>query len=276
MITYDALQVEGLKDVLQNIATACTHLDIDFFVVGAIARNMWYAHGGKEPSGTRDIDFGVFVADHDVYNELKNYLEERYEYKMSVDNAFGLDTPDGKRIDLLPFGQIANNGEVIIRGSGVTRIKLDGFNEVYQYGSVDTKVENDAYKACSIAGIVILKLIAYDDRPDRRIKDIKDISRICQNYPEIETNLIWEEHNDLYEDNLSHKDVGLIVLGREMRRIIKHNQNLINRLNTILTNAIEENSVILELMITDKNLETLDQKAHMLQCIKRGLNENIV
>jgi len=271
MITYNALQVDGLKEVLQNIAAACDHLDIDFFVVGAVARNIWYVRGGKESSGTSDIDFGVFIPDHKTYGELKNYLIRKFGYSQSQDNVFGLDTTEGKRIDLLPFGEIAIDGEVMMEGSGMTKIKLDGFQEAYLFGSIDTAIEEEAYKACSIPGIVILKLIAYDDRPNRRAKDIKDISLICKYFPDIETNLIWEEHNELYEEDRNHEEVGLMVLGREMKKIIKDNQDLKGRISDILEKAIDGESGVLELMISDPRKETLEQKASILKCIRRGL-----
>ncbi|HMS67287.1 MAG TPA: nucleotidyl transferase AbiEii/AbiGii toxin family protein [Saprospiraceae bacterium] len=271
MITYNALKVDGLKDVLQNIATACDHLNIDFFVVGAVARNIWYVHGGKESRGTQDIDFGVYVPDHETYDDLKNYLTENFKYTQAQDNIFGLDTPEGKGIDLLPFGEIAENDEVVMEGRGMTKIKLDGFKEAYLNGSINTNIEEEAYKACSIPGIVILKLIAYDDRPDRRTKDIKDISLICKYFPDIETNLIWEEHYDLYEEDRSHDEVGYIVLGREMKKIIKDNNGLFERVYDILNKAINGQSGVLELMINDRIQETLDQKVRILECIKEGL-----
>ncbi len=273
MLNFNALQVDGLKEVLQNIASSCDYLQIDFFVVGAVARNIWYVHGGKESSGTNDIDFGVYVSDHKTYNKLKAYLKEQFLYTQSLDNVFGLDTPDGKRIDLLPFGEIAQNGEVVLEGRGMTKIKLDGFEEVYLHGSIKTSIEKEIYKACSIPGIVILKLIAFDDRPNRRIKDIKDISLICKYYPEIETNLIWEENNDLYSEDKSHEEVGLIVLGREIKKIVKPNQNLNERLKAILDKAISGKSRVLELMINDRINETLEEKANILKCIRQGLIE---
>jgi len=273
MITYNALEVEGLKDVLETIGTACNHLTIDFFIVGALARNIWYANSNIELRGTEDIDFGVYVSDVKTYEKLKALLIGNYEYIQAQGNAFCLLTPDGKGIDLMPFGEIAKDGEVMIEGSGMTTLKLHGFKEAYKEGSIDTQIEDKVYKSCSIPGIVVLKLIAYDDRPDRRVKDIKDITSICAHYADIESDMIWEEHSDLYGDDKSHNQVGLIVLGRMMRKIIQSNKNLTARIIQILDNAIEGKSNILEHMITDRMEETLDDKAEILKLIKQGLIE---
>lgn len=273
MINYDALKVDGLKDVLEAIATACSQLDIDFFLVGAVARNIWYANSNKKIRGTEDIDFGIYVPDQKTYNKLKNHLIQKYDYIQAYDNVFGLNTPDGKRIDLLPFGEIANDGEVIMEGKGMTRIKLDGFEEAYKDGSVKTKIENETYKSCSIPGIVILKLIAYDDRPDRRIKDIKDIVQICVHFPEIEREIIWTEHNDLNNREISHDEISLIVLGRLMKKIMASNAALTQRIIHIIDGALNGDSDIVEHMIVDRMTETLDDKAAILELIKRGITE---
>lgn len=273
MIDYSALNVVGLKEVLQTIASACNKLDVDFFLVGAVARNIWFAKGDKDAGGTRDIDFGIYVTDQETYNQLKMNLINEFKYIQASDNVFGLDTPDGKRIDLLPFGEIAHDGELIMEGRGMTKIRLDGFEEAYLHGSILAEIEKDSYRACSIPGIVILKLIAYDDRPDRRIKDIKDINRICEHYPDIETNMIWEEHSDLYNDKLDHSEVSMIVLGRLMQRIMKENQALSKRVVSIIDKALKYESDILEQMINDSMTQTLDEKAAIFQNIKRGIEE---
>jgi len=273
MISYNALNVDGLKEVLQTIASACNKLDIDFFLVGAVARNIWYAKGDKDAGGTRDIDFGVYVPDQETYKQLKAYLIDENKYTQARDNVFGLDTPDGKRIDLLPFGEIAHDGYLTMEGRGMTSIRLDGFEEVYMNGSILAEIEEDSYRACSIAGIVILKLIAYDDRPDRRIKDIDDISRICQHYPDIETNVIWEDHNELYSDELEHDEVAMIVLGRQMKEIMKDNQALSERIVGIIDKALNEESDVVDRMINDRIKETWEAKASIFKYIRRGIVE---
>lgn len=273
MISYNALKVEGLREVLETVATACNSLDIDFFIVGAVARNIWYIDSNTELRGTKDIDFGVYVRDAKTYSQLKNQLIDKFQYKQEQENAFCLISPNGKAIDLMPFGQIANDTEIIIEGSGMTTLKLEGFEEVFKEGSIETEIEGETYKACSIPGIVILKLIAYDDRPDRRIKDIIDINTIFKHYSEIETEMIYDEYNDLYDGELSHHEVGLIVLGSLMKKILRSNTELLARVTSIIEDAINEKSDILEHMITDYLSETLEDKAAILNFIRRGLKE---
>ena len=61
-ISYEALSIEGLKDVFLQISEMCKELGIDFFIVGAIARNIWYVSNDQNPKGTKDIDFGIYFS----------------------------------------------------------------------------------------------------------------------------------------------------------------------------------------------------------------------
>jgi predicted nucleotidyltransferase len=269
---YDSLAIEGLREPLVHISDTCKELGIDFFIVGAIARNIWLVFHDENPSGTKDIDLGVYVPDEKKYNELRDSLLSKYDYTPSRENPFCLISPDGKLIDLLPFGEIENAGHVMIEGRGLTSINLDGFREVFKLGVVEVMIGADTYKACSIPGIVILKMIAFDDRPDRRIKDIGDIYSICRHYPQIVTDHIWNAHADLYADeSLEHADVAMIVLGREMEKLIAANQKLKDRIDAILDRGISEESRFLFYMIEDPNQETLGMKRRILKHIKMGL-----
>ena len=272
--TYDSLAVEGLKKPLEEITIACKSLGINFFIVGAIARNIWLAANNERPSGTKDIDFGVFVADIETYNKLREILMKRFNYTPSRENAFCLITSESQKIDLLPFGEIEQDGEVRVKGVGLTSVRLDGFKEVFERGTVDVEIGEEIYRSCSIPGVVILKMIAYDDRPERRGKDVQDIEAICQNYPTIEDENIWANHSDLYDGDLEHFDVGTIVLGREMSRVISANDELRTRVIAILNKAISLESGFISIMIKDPVQETIDQKRHILRNILRGLTEN--
>lgn len=273
-ISYDALAIEGLKEVFLQISETCKDLDIDFFIVGAIARNIWYVANRETPKGTKDIDFGIYVPSEIEYNHLRKRLQDKFKYIASSENAFCLITPDGKQIDLLPFGGIEEADQVMIEGKGLRKISLEGFKEVYQLGAIETRIGEEKYKACSIPGIMILKLIAYDDRPESRIKDIHDINSICLHYPSIETELIWNDHFDLYDDEKDHNDVGVIVLGREMKKLVKENKKLEERLINIMDKAINEESPFLRLMINYPEKETIAMKRKIIKSLKEGFEED--
>ncbi len=270
-ISYDALQVEGLKNILVQVSSTCNNLGIHFFIVGAIARNVWYATHDETSGGTKDIDFAVYIPNINEYNKLKKRLQLDYNYNDSGENAYCMLTPDGKQIDLLPFGEIEEERQVMIEGKGLVKINLDGFKEVYHSGLQQVKLGSEIYTVCSVPSIVILKLIAFNDRPEHRIKDIKDINSIVRYYPSLEQNYIWSNHFDLYEDERSHDEVAMIVLGREMKKIVQVNDQLHKRLMLILNKAITSESAMLVHMIEDSEKENLEQKKKILLDILKGL-----
>ncbi len=270
-INYNMLAVPGLEVVLIQISTVCQELEIDFFIVGAIARNIWHAIHNENPQGTKDIDLGIYVPTTDKYNALRKLLVDRYGYKISSTNSFCLIDRKGIQIDLLPFGEIEEDGKVMIEGKGLTQISLWGFQESYDLGKQEVKIGEALYKVCSIPAIVILKLVAFDDRPNERIKDARDINSIFLYYPKLEADHIWSNHFDLYDGHLPHDEVGLIVLGREIKRIIAANLQLKERIVKILDMALQRESNLLEQMINDPQSETLTMKANFLQKIKQGI-----
>lgn len=273
---YDLLAIEGLQKPLQEISKTCRGLGIDFFIVGAIARNIWLAANDEKASGTKDIDFGVYVPNKEIYINLRSALIENYGYTLVESNAFCLIDSDGRQIDLLPFGEIEEYGEVTLEGKGLNLVRLDGFKEAFVAGSIDVEIGEDQYRSCSIPGVVLLKMIAFDDRPERRIKDIIDINSICLVYPLIESNHIWEEHSDLYgNEELEHFDVGMIVLGREIAKLIASNKELNLRVRSIIEKAISGESTFLTNMIENAEEETITQKRSILQNIHRGLTTEL-
>lgn len=258
---------------LQEITAACNRLQINYFIVGAIARNIWLASNEEKPSGTKDIDLAVFVSRVEIYNDLRNILADEYGYRLISGNAFCLLTPTGQQVDLLPFGEIEDSEEVSIQGVGLTTINLEGFKEVFARGTLPVKIGQDTYRSCSIAGIVILKMIAYDDRPEYRMKDVEDISSICNHYPIIEDENIWATHSDLYDTGKKHEDISMVVLGREMNTLIGENTSLRGRISQIIQNAIDMHSQFIFLMIKNPEKETVDQKRNILKNIMRGVTD---
>lgn len=271
---YEALGNKYLKNIISDAIKASNELGLDFFGVGALARNIWYVENDLSPRGTKDVDFGVYIPDSNTYSELKSKLIKDYQYVQASENAFCLISPDGIPVDFLPFGEIENQGKVIIDGKGLTTIKLDGFKEVYRKGIKTVDIETQKINVCTIPSVVLLKLIAFDDRPEHRSKDPLDISSIIMEFPNIESDLLWEEYSHLYDQDISHEEIGTMVLGSEVGKLIRQNKQLLERVLQIIQDGIELKSSLATRMIIDSINETVEQKQHLLKLLKEGI-ENV-
>lgn len=270
-ITYNALQDTNLKKVLAIVVHVCEDLQIEYLLVGAIARNIWFALGDENPETTQDIDFGVYVSDIDDYNKLKEKLIVEYNFIQSSQNNYCLFTPEGTQVDLLPFSETKKQNQHILDVIGIAAMTFDGFKEAYEVGVKKIIINSETYNVCSIPAIVVLKLIAFDDRPEHRIKDVKDINSICFHYPNIEAEYIWTEYSALYTEKIEHQDIAMIVLGKEMKKLLSLNNKLNYRIIEILDRALMEKSDLIRLMIVDSENETIEMKSKIIRLIKRGI-----
>ena len=146
------------------------------------------------------------------------------------------------QVDLLPFGNIEDkNAKVSFEGTGLTSLNMPGFKEIYESGLPEVELEGEhRFKFCTLPGIVILKLIAWEDRPEIRRDDLKDILTILSHFFDMYTDQIYEHHSDLFGDDDFGLDlIAARVMGREMNKIASRNKKLYER----LTNLLEKNTV---------------------------------
>lgn len=123
------------------------------------------------------------------------------------------------QIDILPFGQLEVDDGVAVEGEGLNRIKVNGFKEVYLASVEYVYVLKDKqFKVATLPGIFLLKLIAFDDRPDQRPNDPEDCVQIIQNFFNLQSDIIYGHHNDLFgNDDQPLELISARVIGREMR-----------------------------------------------------------
>ena len=130
-----------LKSIFDALEEAFNALQIDFYIIGALARDIWYARNKKESRKTKDIDLAVFIASKEDYAALRNFLVDKKNFIESSTNSYVIISPEGLPIDLLPFGEIEIDEQVILPGHGLTSIRVNGFKEVYQLGTVTLDLE---------------------------------------------------------------------------------------------------------------------------------------
>jgi predicted nucleotidyltransferase len=244
-IPLNKIRKDGnLKELLEALERGFNKFSIDFYLVGATARDVWMrgAHDTLPGRATSDIDFGIMIKDIDQFDDLMDYLVNTEGFVSSHNNAFVLIWKDKYKtqVDLIPFGELEHEGIVTVRGTGMTNLSVEGFKEVFYFASEEVETGDQKFKVCTLAGIVILKLIAWDDSPEWRREDIGDIADIIKNYFHFNSEAIWENHSDLFTDDPKLDEIAAKYLGREIGIIIKSSTRLINRIIGILEKAIAE------------------------------------
>ncbi|MFD2890342.1 hypothetical protein [Chitinophaga cymbidii] len=252
---------------------------IDYYLVGAVSRDVWMSGINKILPGrtTGDIDFAIFINDKGVYEELKAYFIHHEGFSPYSGNAFVLIWKDGTEVDLLPFGAIEDeNRRVSVSGNGYSTMHVDGFKEVYAQELPEIELEEiHQFKICTLPGIVLLKLIAWDDRPEARRDDIKDISDILKHFFNMYQDVIWEKHSDLFEDDNSELlNIAARALGREIAGIAIRDERLYKRIRHILkSNTAEPHTSKMALIMREYFDNTVQENFLLLQELKQGFEE---
>lgn len=235
-IDFNQLRQNGLKEIIEDISEACEYTGIDFYLIGALANHIWLSKSNRKLRSTKDIDFAILIPDKRNFTIFKEHLIKK-GYTDLKQNPICVKHPNGTVIDLIPFSDIQNEDRVIFDILGFSNTAINGINEVFQSGTNNAEITDDkTFKVGSIEGILLLKLIAYNDRPNERMKDIGDIANILKYYFEIEGENILDNHNDLFdiEGKVELINVSAMVIGRKIGDIIVCSPKLYERLFNIL------------------------------------------
>jgi predicted nucleotidyltransferase len=162
-IPFSKIRNEGhYKGIFQALERGFLRFGIDFYLVGATARDVWLrgVHDLPPKRATSDIDFGIMVADTETYERLKRYLVDVEGFVSSRENEFVLLWKDLTQVDLIPFGDLEHEGIVTLRGTGFTSMNVEGFKEVFEHASEEIETEDQRFKVCTLPGMTGRRLEA--------------------------------------------------------------------------------------------------------------------
>ncbi|SDY30008.1 nucleotidyl transferase AbiEii/AbiGii toxin family protein [Hymenobacter psychrophilus] len=278
----------GLDQVLPALTRGMQHAGLEFFLVGAVARDLWLdaALESGPRRRTQDIDLAVLVASEAEYQQLRTWLVAHEHFHAPASSAFCLiHEPTGVQVDLMPFGGIADaDDRVQVAGQGLTCISVIGLAEVLTQAEPVKITEHITWQAVTLPGLVGLKLLAWSDRPEQRGKDGTDLRLILQHFHELITDDIFARHYDLLEsmDAIAGADlmrlVGIRVLGQELGALVASSAELHQRLQTILSTEQQQHTasrlalaMAQPLSAADRTAPTVTQILHWLQALLQGL-----
>jgi predicted nucleotidyltransferase len=121
-------------DILFSIDKVSRDIRIPFFIGGATARDILLQHAYDIHStrATIDFDIGVFVSDWTQFQSLKDALIKADQSKPGKHTQRLIHTGNHP-VDIIPFGKIAKNGEIISwPPKHELEMSIVGFQECYQ------------------------------------------------------------------------------------------------------------------------------------------------
>ena len=230
--TFKYFESEELPELFSTLKRVFGKADVPFYLIGARARDVWFLPE-KSIRITKDIDWSVASEEDAVFQEIKLQLIKNEDFK-ETQNPYTLLSPKDMIVDFLPF----------LEASGQ---RLGALKEVFERGIEGVIFDDGAtYQVATIPAIVLLKFIAWDDRPEYRLKDLQDIAVILDNYFHRFSDDIYDNHSDLF-DNRELEEIAAYVIGRKIKSIIGDSADLKKRIIHILTDkqkAIAERLIL--------------------------------
>jgi len=272
--TYKDLAIPYFKEVFQIIDEILTELKIPYYLVGVTAVALELLKEGIKPSrGTKDIDFAIMIGSMKEFEQVVVALETSGFHKAKAPWTL-YHAQYNTAIDILPFGQIEEDDTENF-SQRWTDLHVLGFKEVMQH-AVPVAIEEKFAQIPPLHGMILLKLIAWNDRPEDRDNDLKDILLIIKEYFDFNSNEIYDNHFDTFLEEFDKILVSARVLGRKAAEIIMTSEKVKNRILEVLhNNTVRLDSAPIAERWARENDWTIEYAASILKHLKLGITETI-
>ncbi len=257
-----------LRLVASDLATVAAGVDTQVLLVGAYARDLCLGSTNGSTRATNDADFAVILKSWDRVDAFFSAClgpfrdVDRAELKMYHRDS-------GLKVDLIPCGEIeAPPGTLVLRGS-VRTLNVVGLLECFDHGvCLDPQISEVLVPPP--AGFLILKLLAFIDRRERR--DLRDFGWVLGGFP-VDGDRIWTDERlmEAFADStLTYDDVPHWLAGRDM--VAKFAPDTVTRfvaaLDSLLQERAELRSLVVDHMaglVADERVDRADRALRVLR-----------
>lgn len=271
--SYKELAIPYFKEVFEIIDKTMIQHQIPYYLIGVSAIALELLKKGTKPSrGTKDIDFAIMISTLEQYEQLGDTLVKHGFNRVKAPWTFYSDEYN-VAIDILPFGEIEEH-DTIQFNQRYSDLHVLGFKEVLEE-SEKVEIEEKIVNIPPLQGMIILKLVAWSDRPEERENDLADILRIIEHYFDHNFDEIVEYHNDTFdEEEFDQLLISAEVLGRKARKILLKSQRLESRILNVLDVNLdnEKESKIAKDWAVKKDWE-IEYAVKILRALKKGIME---
>ena len=215
-------------DILRAVAEEAQAEQVDYMLVGATARDILLTHvfGLAARRATYDVDFAIAVKDWDQFDALRARLiargtfipggqaRQRLYYKGDQGDL-------NYHLDLVPFGQITQGSDELAWPPDMKVImNLAGYDDVLAAAERVTFLPGFDGKVVSLAGLAILKLVAWSDRGLENPKDAHDLIHLMDSYAAAgNIDRVYEEDGVIEAGDYDPDLAGVYLPGKDIRRV---------------------------------------------------------
>lgn len=211
-------------EVLCAVDSAARDLAIDYFVAGAMARDIVLLNvlGFDTLRATRDIDLAVNVSSWDQFDALKTRLIDSHGFSMGNGAAQRVYYESVYPVDLVPFGGVVeDDGNISWPPDSAIVMNVLGYNEALD-STLKVEVRpGTVIPVASLASLAMLKVFAWIDRGHRDRKDALDLALLLRRYADTidAGDLHSSEASVLDAVDYDYERAGARILGKHVQQM---------------------------------------------------------
>jgi predicted nucleotidyltransferase len=232
---------------------------ISFFVIGATARDiMMELHNESSGRLTHDLDIAITINDWEQYKNVEEDILKLNNFTKDPNQKQRFQYLNKFDLDIVPFGNIMNENDKIFwppdEGFAMTVLGFPAVNDASLKVNIDENIE---IQIASLAGIGLLKIVAWKDRYHKTNKDADDIAFIMLNYLGIYKEDAIENFDAVYPDDHTILKGGATLLGIHMNQLLEDHLKVKQRIKEILSSEIEnqeQSKLMNQILETHKTL----------------------
>ena len=178
-------------EILRFIGEVCDRAEVEWILVGAMARDVQLQHRANVSAGraTTDIDIAVIVESWAGFALLVAAFTQtqQFGHARSAHKLLGTDSGSfpGRKVDIVPFGGVEDEGSAIRwPPDGAHVMSVVGFKEALATAET-IRIADFDIRVVSVPALAALKLIAWLDRRMEDSKDAVDFERIIRTYEHV-------------------------------------------------------------------------------------------
>ncbi|MDR0832675.1 MAG: nucleotidyl transferase AbiEii/AbiGii toxin family protein [Candidatus Symbiothrix sp.] len=272
-----------LKDLLKELTVFFNSIGVDFYIVGATARDIVLCNLYEIISNrkTDDLDIAIAIADWEQFALIEQQLSQRSGFKKDRTQKQRFLYRDVYKVDIVPFGTVAKeDGNIYWPPNEEVAMSVWGFPEVAKE-TLTIQVDNDLIiRVASLPGLFLLKLSAWEDRNSTSKKDAFDIALLLVNYLNVnEKRAVDDYYDELYAtDSFDPVIAGAQLIAHDVNLMLQGNADVLNRIKDIMSTEIalaEESRLINQLLESNGSLK-YEQVLSCLEMMIEEWNTNII